>query len=235
MRTLPPLLLALATAAGALPARAQPCALDPARVTAAADTFEIRVGGRPIGTQTMLLEPSESGWRFRETTTLASGSQTTEVRMDGALALQRVAQRGRMGGREMRIGVLVRDGRASGMAVTPAGGDGEVPVDVALPPCAVDDNTLAALLPALAWAPGARWTVPVFASGKGTVEPHALEVLGEEEVTVPAGTLRAYRARVTGGDRQLVVHVAADAPHRLLRIEVEGTPMEIVRTGPRAP
>lgn len=232
MRT--PLLAMLLLAALPDTARAQDCAalpFDPAALSARADTFEMRVNGQTFGTQTTTLEAVDGGWRFRETTTIPHGSQTTEVRFDAALRMQSVSQRGTIGGQEMRIDVAYAGGRAVGTAATP-GPEGirAIDVDVAVPPCAVDDNVLTELIGALPWSPGARYTVPVFASGRGEIGAYTLTAGAVETVELPAGAVEAYRVEVDAGAQPLVFHLDARAPHPLVRVTMPGTPMEIVRT-----
>lgn len=229
-----PMLAALLLAALPNPARAQDCAalpFDPAALSPRADTFELRVNGRAFGTQTTALDAVDGGWRFRETTALPAGSQTTEVRFDRALRMQSVAQMGTMAGQEMHIVVTYAGGRAVGRAATP-GPEGirTIDVDAAVPACAVDDNVLTALIGALPWSPGARYTVPVFASGRGEIETYTLAAGAVEPVELPGGPVEAYAVEVETGGRPLVFHLDARAPHPLVRITMTGTPMEIVRT-----
>jgi multimeric flavodoxin WrbA len=54
-----------------------------------------------------------------------------------------------------------------------------------------------------------------------------LAVTGEESVTVPAGTFAVYRAELTGGPQPLTFFVTKEAPFRLVKVSVPGTPIEI--------
>ena len=56
-----------------------------------------------------------------------------------------------------------------------------------------------------------------------------LSVAGTESVTVPAGTFQAYRVEVTGGPTPVTYWVEQAAPHRLLKLQPAGTPLEVVR------
>jgi Protein of unknown function (DUF3108) len=207
--------------------------LDTARAAPQADTFALLVNGREVGRQVVSLAREGGGFLFRETTTTSAGHQTTEVRMDGALRMLSTHQEGEMGGQPMRIHVEYGDGRATGEARIPgAAGTEDVDVDAAVPAAVVDDNVLMALLPALPLEPGAAVELPVFSAGTNTLTSYTLRVSEAEPITVPAGEFEAYRVEVSGGARPLVLHVAAAAPHRLLRLIVTGAPMELVRTGP---
>jgi hypothetical protein len=214
------------------PAESQvPAPFDPSGLLPRIDSYELRLNGNTIGTQTVILERSPAGFIFRETTIMPGGTQTTEVRFDADLQMTSVRQEGQMGGAEMHIDVVYADGRASGTARVP-GPEGmrAREVDARIPPNAIDDNVLALLLPTLAWAPGAVWTLPVFASGKGELMEYTIRAGSVETTTTAAGTYRTYNAEATGGDRTVVFHVTADAPHQLIRITLPGTPIEIVWT-----
>jgi len=100
-------------------------------------------------------------------------------------------------------------------------------VDTTVAPGTLDDNAIQALLPALPWTAGARWTAPVFASGLGTSLTMTLAVAGEESVTVPAGTFQVFRAELTGGPQPVTFYVTKAAPFRLVKVAIAGTPIEM--------
>jgi len=142
-----------------------------------------------------------------------------------------VSQRGQMQGRETSIEVTVSGGRATGKATTPAPPAGDLTttdIDLTLPPGALDDNVLTAVAGAFRWAPGATWTVPVFASGQGEMRQVTVTVTGTESVTVPAGTFEAYRVELTGGSSPVTIFVTTAAPHHVVKIAPAGQPVEFV-------
>lgn len=204
-------------------------------MTARSDTFDLRVNGSSVGAQIVTLDQVPGGFIFRETTTTSVGGQRTEVYMDSTLAMRTVHQEGQMHGQVMRIEVRYADGRALGTARVP-GSEGmvDVVVDAAVPAGVVDDNVLMALLPALPWKEGARLQLPIFASGRNTLAVYTFTVTGSERTGVAGEEIEAFRVEVTGG-QPLVLHVSAAAPHGLLRLQVVGTPVEVVRTGGGAP
>jgi hypothetical protein len=232
MRTILLTLAAVAAAATSSAAQARGAAgfqIDAQRLAARADSFEVRVAGRPVGWQTARVVPTGTGVRYEETTSVGPTIQRTVVELDSAGAVRSVAQQGSANGAEMRIGLRYGGGRVSGHAQTPLSGGKEVAIDRELAAGTVDDNALQAMLPALRWSPGAQWVFPVFSSGKGTVSEQTLRVTGVETVAVPAGELSAYRAELSGGERPVVFWVSAQAPHHLVRITMPGSPIEFVR------
>ncbi|HEX6133039.1 MAG TPA: DUF3108 domain-containing protein [Longimicrobiales bacterium] len=229
-------LLALLPVVGAFvaavqPAAAQSPALDLAALVSHTDTFAFRINGQAFGTQVMSLERTDSGFVFSETSTLPNAQQTTSVSLDPDLRIRSVRQDGQAGGQQMYIDVRVADGRATGRARVPgSAGMEDRDIDAALPDGAIDDNVLMAILPALPWQDGAEFALAIFASGRNQVSPYTFRVTGTEDVTLPGGTFKAFRVEVEG-TQPLVIHVAQDGPHRLLRLQVAGTPLELVRTG----
>jgi len=92
---------------------------------------------------------------------------------------------------------------------------------------------LTALAPTLAWAPNAKFTFNVFASGQGTLQQQTVAVTGTESVTVPAGTFQAYRVEAAGGSSPLVLWLRAEGPHVTVKQEVVGQPFVVELTAER--
>ena len=211
---------------------ARPLDLDLARMQASSDSFTVMVQGNPFGYQSSRLARDGDGWMYSEESMLGPIiQQRTSVRFGPDATMRSVTQSGTFQGQEMKLDVRYTGGTVSGSGITP-GAQGMQPVsydNVAIPVGTIDDNALAALLPYFKWAPGASFTVNVFASGKGVVEQRMLRVTGQEEVTVPAGTMSAYRVSYSGGDAPGTYWIEAAAPHRLLKFGPAGAPLEIVR------
>ena len=209
--------------------RAAQVSLDLSRLAARRDSFVVRVQGNPLGSSVYELTKEGDGWLVKEATMIAGGvvQQGTTLRMDAALAPRMLEQRGKMQGQETKGDVTFAGGRAKG-AATAASPQGIKPVtiDVELPAGTLDDNAVALALPLLRWAPGAKHTLSIFSSGKGTVTPLTMTVTGTEQVAVPAGTFEAYRIEQTGGEQPITYFVATAAPHRLLKVSTG--PVELV-------
>lgn len=202
-------------------------ALD--RLRARSDSFAIFVQGNPFGYQRSTLERAGDAWRYVEEVQLGPVmQQRTEVSFGADLSMRAVSQSGRAQGMEMKIDVAYAGGRAKGSATTPqpTGGVKTIDVDAEMPAGAVDDNALTALLPAFNWAPGAKFTLPVFQSGKGAAGSVTLSVAGEETATVPAGAIPAWKVELSGVDQPVVFWVEKAAPHRLVKVAIVGAPFE---------
>jgi hypothetical protein len=215
-----------------LPARGGQLPIDLDAFAPQTDTFALEIGGNEIGTQVISVTSVDGGFLIREVTTTSAGSQTTEVRTDRSLAMRSVRQQGLMGGQAMSIDVDYGEGRATGRARIPsAGGMTDVVINAEVPPDAIDDNILVAVLPAIRWSDGISFDLAVFASGKNSLVTYGVGAR-IEELDRPGGPVPSYRVEIEGGDLPLVVHLSQSRPHRLLRLEPVGSPMIVVRRGP---
>lgn len=212
--------------------KASSVALDPRRLQATRDSFVVMVQGNPFGfVRSVVARGADGGFTITETSEIGPiVQQTTTVTLSDRLAPLRVEQTGTVQGMATKVDVTYAGGKATGSAATPGpAGIEQKTVDADVPAGVVDDNALSALLPTLPWAADAKFTLPVFASGQNTLHQVTLSVAGVESVTVPAGTFQAFRVEATGGSAPLTYHVEQAAPHRLLKIQPTGQPIEIVR------
>lgn len=209
--------------------------LDLARdqIVATSDSFAVRVQGNALGYQKSSLVKADGGWLYTEDSQIASViQQHTEVRFSENFEMRSVMQRGKQAGKEMKIDVTYAGGRAKGTAATPqppAGDIKSVTVDADLPAGAIDDNLITVVLPGLTFAAGAKIPVTVFQSGKGAAITLTMSVVGEEEVKVPAGSFTVWKVDMSGGEQPGTLYVEKAAPHRLIKLAIAGTPIEIVR------
>jgi zinc protease len=206
--------------------------LDLSRLVPRRDSFAIMIQGNQLGAMADTLERVGERFHYREATRiLGFVEQSLELELTGSLAPLSVRQRGRIQGQETRIDVRFSDGRARGTAVTP-GPTGElrtVQIDTTIAPDALEENLVQVVLPALPWAPGAQFTFAVFESSSGEIRPTTLSVRGVEAVAVPAGSADCYVVEMTGGPQTVVFYLTRSVPHRLMKITLEGTSVEMVR------
>jgi predicted Zn-dependent peptidase len=212
--------------------KAAAVALDAGRLVAGRDSFVVMLQGRALGYQTHEVTKAADGFTVTNVAMLGPiGTQTTTVTLSPTLEMRRVAQTGKLGGRDVGVDVTYAGGKATGSANSPqpTGEIKAVTVNSDVPAGVIDDNAVATVLPLLSWAPNAKFTLPVFASGSGRLQPYTLAVTGTESVAVPAGTFQAFRVEVTGGQSPVTYWVEQAAPHRLLKVAPVGVPLEMVR------
>ena len=223
-------LLAVSLVVVATPAAAQG-PIDFSKVQATRDSFVVLVQGTPRGFEVTAVERSADGIVVRDETDLMPLlKQDTEVRLGPGGEMRSVKQRGSMQGQPMTIDVRYLGGRATGDASVP-GASGAIErkvVGADVPPGTIDDNVVLPLLVGLPWAPGAAFTLPVFASGQNELRTVRLTVVGTESLTVPAGGFEVYKVELTGLPSPLTLYVNAVAPHRVLKVVPQGSPLEFV-------
>jgi zinc protease len=213
--------------------RASALDLDLTQLVARRDSFTVLFQGQSLGFQSGALEVTPTGFRYTEQVVLGPVvSQTTVLDMDRSGAPLAVTQTGKVQGQEVSIDVKYQNGRAVGSARTPAPPTGQlktVAIDTALAPGTVDDNAIQALLPALRWAPNARWTFNVMSAGQGEIKAWTLAVAATETIAVGSDSVTAYRAELSGGSTPLTLWVTTQRPHQLVKIGIAGQPIEFVR------
>lgn len=207
--------------------------IDPARLAPGRDSFAILIQGNPLGFQLSRLERTPDGFRYTEDTSIGGFvEQRTEILTDGRFRVRRVSQTGTIQGQETRIEIEVTEGRATGTAITPSPeGMRTVTIDTTIPPDVLEENLIQPVLTALPWAPEARWTFTVFSSASGETRPMTLAVGPVDTVSAPNGMVETYRVDLTGGPQSITFWITTQAPHRVTKVAIAGTPIEIVRRG----
>jgi len=205
-------------------------ALQPVR-----DSFEVVAQGIVLGYSTSRLEREGTGWRLSQRALIAGlVDLTTEVRSDDRFHPLSVRQEGTVQGERTTIAVsFVDDGRrVEGTAVTTSDtGEVRATIDATAGPDVLDENQLQAILGLLPWAPEAEWRFALFSAAAGEINQMVLRVVARVQVDV-AGTIReAYQAELTGSGQPATFYVTAAPPHRIVRVALPGTPIELIRVG----
>ena len=220
---------ALLLSSSALPIGAQ-SPINFGTLAARSDSFVVLVKGNVLGFQRTVVERTETGFRVVDDVEISPVmSQRTEVELLADGTLRSTRQTGRVRGHDTHIDVTYADGRAKGSATTPTvAGAHTITIDTTVAAGAIDDNLITALLSAFAWSPKSEFTIPVFLSGKGEMQAVTLAVKATESITVPAGTFDVYRVQLAGGPAPVAIYVTKAAPHRLIKVAPQGTPLEFV-------
>ncbi|HEX8850974.1 MAG TPA: insulinase family protein [Gemmatimonadaceae bacterium] len=204
--------------------------IDVSKLVAAHDSFAVLVQGNPFGTSVRNVERTADGVKITEHSVLGPiMSQNTELLIGPDGAMRSVMQRGTVQGMETKIDAAYTSGHVKGAATTVGqAGPKSVSYDTSVVAGIIDDNAISSVVPTLAWAPGASFTLPVFASGEGVARSITLKVTGKQSVTVPAGTFDSYVVEMTGGPVPVNLYVTAAQPYRIVRTVPVGPPIEIV-------
>lgn len=195
------------------------------------DSFAIRIQGNQLGWSATTVEDTPEGKRLTERTNIGGfvEQQTTvDIAKDGAML--KVRQSGKTQGQPTSIELDYGAGRVKGTANTlAADGPKSIAVDTAVLAGTIDDNAIQGLLPALPWTASSNWSFNVFSGGQNESRIVTLKVIGTETVTLPGGPTEAFKVEMSGGWQGAMFWVTTAAPHRLVKISIANTPVEIVR------
>jgi hypothetical protein len=194
------------------------------------DSMTIRVGGVAIGWRTSSLQRIEGGLRVVELFSAGEfGEQRTEILLAPDGRVRQVQQGGVLSGVPIRTSLEYRRNRVRGVTVvTSRQGPLTITADTTIPAGTIDDNAVALFLPTLPWDVGARWTFLVFDGETNSVQPMTLAVLGTASLSLAQGTEETWEAELTGGPNVVRYYITRSAPHRVARMVVVGTQVELL-------
>ncbi len=202
-------------------------------VTAGTSRYRVTLQGNPFGeevrTITRVQEGGRDAWQVTTTTVLGPIMQQHDTTTVDAATLRpiRVRQTGRVQANETFVHLDYADGRVRGASRTLARPNQPAvdrTIDTTVTDATLDDNQMAPTLRALPYAAGARFTLPIFSGGEGALKTYTVAVVGEESVTVPAGTFSCWKVEVTGAATPVTFYVAKDRPE-IIKLELTGTPL----------
>jgi hypothetical protein len=99
------------------------------------------------------------------------------------------------------------------------GKDGPKDVNVALVKGAILKSSIDVLIGTLTLEPGKTYKFPVIDAQSGGLENVTIEVVGEEDLMVPAGPYATYKVKVKSGEGEQMMYVQKDAPHIIVKQE----------------
>ncbi|HKK07910.1 MAG TPA: insulinase family protein, partial [Gemmatimonadota bacterium] len=204
-----------------LEARKSNVSLDVTRARMGTFDYNLVVQGKPFGTYTLTLAGVEGkdAWTLEEDLEGAMGSQKGTYTFHKNLTPVSSRQEG-----VTTRDLTYADGHVSGTATvaSPQGQPQQQEVDEDIPRGTLDAGASAAIVLAAPLAPDSGFSVPVFAPGQG-VQTMTGVVVGQDSVTVPAGTYDVFKVEASGqGGFKLMFYVTRKAPHVLVKQEFEG-------------
>jgi hypothetical protein len=209
-----------------------PLAVDPSRVVARKDSFQIVVQGTPMGVQVSELTRAGDSLVFTEMTAVpAMGvrQSTTLVLSAASLDIRSLDQTMQMGplNPESHLVFDLERGAVVGRVESPdpqtasvSGVDIDQPITEGL----LLSDALRVVIPTLDLSEGAAFQVRLLDTSDGGVKIVSIEVTGTSEVTVPLGTFSAYRIELTGLQGGVVFYLSR-ADNRLIKVEPIGQPV----------
>ncbi len=216
-----------------------PWALD--RLGTGPSTFRIMVHGDSMGVVSLSWARTTDGERavLRLTEGMAGGAGTgagtirleDTVTMDAAtLQPIRLREGGTWDGQPVRLTLDYQGTRLRGH-VHVTGRDADVDTTLAI--AALDRNHLEAVLPALPLVNAGRWTLRYYDGARGLVVTTKVSVMGEESVTVPAGTFACWKVDVVDDRGGGTYDVTKTAPYLVVKYWFDpSSPFELVGRAP---
>ena len=210
--------------------------LDPTQISVGRDSFTVLVQGTPVGTRTTLLQRTRDSLVFTESLTVPPEAATViTVLLDPTdLTTKALDQSGTAGGQRSEMHLRFAAGRVKGRAVLPQPGGS--PVDIAIDTAVASgpyytEFASNVVIRALPLRPMAIFSIPVFSVGDRSVRTLNVQVSGVDTLKVPAGTFRALKVMVSGGEIPMAFYVSEASPRRILKVEILETPVvfELVR------
>jgi len=107
------------------------------------------------------------------------------------------------------------------------GKDGDKDINVPLVKGAILKSSIDVLISTLKLETGKTWTFPVIDAQSGGLENCTIEVMGEEALTVAAGSFATYKVKVKSSDGEQMMYVRKDMPHVLVKQEVPAQGLNI--------
>ena len=205
--------------------------IDLAKLVPSRDSFAVVIQGNALGYSVTSIEDAAGGKRLTEKSNIGGiVEQTTTIEIGADGSMLRVRQNGKVQGQPTTISLDYAATSVKGTAntVSPEGPK-TVAIDTAIAAGTIDDNAIQGILPGLPWALGASWSFSVFAGGQNESRVTTLKVVGTETVTTPAGPVEAFKTEWSGGWQPATFWVTTAAPHRLLKIGIANTPVEMIR------
>ena len=178
----------------------------------------------PFGTDSGFLsehfQRSINGYRLVESQRPGAGAyDATEVFFDPRMVVDSVRAQRHRRGRVVDFDVTYRGRDVSGWLVAgQADSSHRSSIATVLPDSAFDTSALMALLPTLPWRVGTKRALYEFNPENATTQTVLLTVVGEDQVTVPAGTFDAFRAELTKPGGLEYWWYTARAPHRCVKV-----------------
>ncbi|HEX6791714.1 MAG TPA: insulinase family protein [Candidatus Krumholzibacteria bacterium] len=122
------------------------------------------------------------------------------------------------GPQQAKADVAFADGVAKGHVE--GGKDGPKDINVPLVKGAILKSAIDVVISTLPLETGKTFKFPVIDAQSGSMENLSLEVMGEEDVTVAAGSYSTYKVKVKSGEGEQIMYVRKEAPHVLVKQEV---------------
>ncbi len=208
-------------------ARPEAIVFDPSQLVVGRDSFTVLVQGNPFGAFTRTIERSTQGDRpvfsvKSEIQMGAMGGQSAEYVLDATtldpITYEQAAnQMGRMMQAQLTYG---EGGRVTGSVSGPV----DATIDTVFGTPVYDLDMLSTIVPTMALADGASFTLGIFQPTTQSFSQETLNVTDGGMVTVPAGEFDTWQVNVSG-QLPWIFMVSKTDPRRVVKMEIAGQPL----------
>lgn len=205
-------------------------ALDGSLLKAGTVEYAMSLQATPSGTVKTTLARDGDAWVASQTITSSMFGMTSEGRMRAADLTPLSVKQAMTGGPvEMTLELKLENGRITGAAKLPEQMGGNRAFDLDAPAGTLLPGLDGYALSVLPLAAGKTITLPVLSTRSGAIENVAYQVVGEEQVKVPAGTFDTYKVD-TSGENPATLWLLKTAPHTMVKMEFKAMPMVLELT-----
>ncbi len=124
----------------------------------------------------------------------------------------------------MSADIAIAGNKATGMV---NGQDGEKEIDTDLVKGTLLGNSIEYVIATLPLADTKKFEFPVIDTQTGSLQSIKIEVLGEEELMVPAGSYATYKIKVKRPEGEVIYFVTKDTPHMYVKQDIPAQGLSI--------
>lgn len=182
-----------------------------------AATYSVKYGEMNLGDMNVSLE-KKSASEFVSTSAIAGMISMSENMTFGS-EFEPHAYKFSMaaGPQQMSSELAFADGTAKGKVE--GGKDGPKDINVTMVKGTILKNAVDVLITTLPLENGKSFKFPVLDAQSGTLENITIEVIGEQDLMVPAGSYATFKVKVKSGDGEQIMYVQKASPHWLVKQE----------------
>jgi hypothetical protein len=129
------------------------------------------------------------------------------------------------GPQQAKADIVVADGVAKGKVE--GGKEGAKDVNIPLVKGAILKSAIDVLISTLALETGKTYKFPVIDAQSGNLENITIEVAGEQDLMVAAGSYSTYKVKVKSGEGEQIMYVRKQIPHVMVKQEVPAQGLNI--------
>jgi predicted Zn-dependent peptidase len=190
-------------------------------------TYSVKVqDAMELGDMNVDFKRGDDG-RFESAALLDGMIKLSENTVFGAKSFEPMAYSFQMNamGQEMKAEYLFEGSKA--MGTVEGGPEGPKEYEVEMVSGAVLAGSIEYVIATLPLGEVKSYRFPVLDTQSGALENYKVEVVGEEDVLVPAGSYATYKVRIKRSEGDLILYCMKDAPHIVVKQEIPSQQLKL--------